>query len=185
MKAGVLAAALLALALGGGAQAAEARAKPEDVARLMQLMQVDRMFAGMREQIGESMTQSALAAGGGRLSAPQQAILQTYMDRMAQLMFSEQSVAQVTGIVSKVYTDQLSAREVKDIIAFYESASGRSMMRKMPQITQQSMQLSLEWVRSMEPQMQVLAEEMQAELQQSLSEPAAAPAPALTPIPAP
>ncbi|HEY0917022.1 MAG TPA: DUF2059 domain-containing protein [Solimonas sp.] len=181
MKAGVLGAALLALALCGGAQAAEARAKPEDVARLMQLMQVDRMFAGMREQIGESMTQAALAAGGGQLGEAQQAILQRYMDRMAQLMFSEQSVAQVTGIVSKVYTDQLSAREVKDIIAFYESASGRSMMRKMPQITQQSMQLSLEWVRAMEPQMKVLAEEMQAELQQSLAEPAAAPAPAPTP----
>ena len=181
MRAGLLGAALLALALCGGAQAAEAKAKPEDVARLMQLMQVDRMFAGMREQIGEGMAQSALAAAGGQLGEPQKAILQKYMDRMAELMFSDQSVAQVSGIISKVYTDQLSAREVKDIIAFYESPSGRSMMRKMPQITQQSMQLSLEWVRSMEPQMQALAGQMQAELQQSLAEQAPASAPAPTP----
>jgi hypothetical protein len=50
--------------------------------------------------------------------------------------------------VIPIYDKQLSAAEIKDLIKFYETPTGKKLIQVMPAITQESMVVGQQWGRA-------------------------------------
>jgi hypothetical protein len=55
----------------------------------------------------------------------------------------EQSMPDLMDKMTVVYAKTFTAQEMRDVIAFYHSPSGRSMMTKLPTIMQEVMPMSM------------------------------------------
>ncbi|RYV03811.1 hypothetical protein SOPP22_02020 [Shewanella sp. OPT22] len=66
--------------------------------------------------------------------------------------------------MSKIYLDNYTEKEIKDMITFYESETGRSMVKKMPKVMTQSMQLSQQMVMKLMPKIQKMSQEFSEKL---------------------
>ena len=161
---------VLAIAMLLAVSVPQAMAADDDrVERLMTAMGVDQMLVQMNQQMGVVMQQSARSAAGDKLSEAQLRIFDKYMSRMSDLFFNDANRGRFRGIIAQVYSSQFSNQEIDDMIRFYESDTGRSMVAKMPQVMQQSMQATMVWMQQMKPDMDKLTAEMQAELKQSIA----------------
>ncbi|MBL8508551.1 MAG: DUF2059 domain-containing protein, partial [Chitinimonas sp.] len=50
----------------------------------------------------------------------------------------------VNEVIFSVYGKHFETAEIRDMTAFYRSPTGRKVLRLLPQVTQESMQLSME-----------------------------------------
>ena len=64
----------------------------------------------------------------------------------------------------KLYTTNFSESELKDLVAFYQSPLGKKVLEKMPQLTQQSAQMTQAKLESAVPVVNKLLADMTAEL---------------------
>jgi len=62
-----------------------------------------------------------------------------FTDKVAQLMQEELAGPSMKEATISVYKESLSQKEVDDLIAFYESPTGRIVIEKMPMIAQKTM----------------------------------------------
>jgi hypothetical protein len=81
----------------------------------------------------------------------------------------------------KLYTDNFSEQELKDLVAFYQSPLGKKVQAKMPQISQQSFQMTQEKLQPAVPVVTKLLESMTNELAPAGKGAAAPAAPAKKP----
>lgn len=146
---------------------APAHAAPPTDAQIDRLLEtldmqrtLDEMFVQI-ESMGSAMGQQML---GEDATPEQRAALEKTMRQQRASMRRVMSWETLGPIYRKVYARLFTGEEVEAMIAFYGSDTGRSIMRKMPQ----AMQLSME---EMQPMMQTLIAEMkqniEADLQQS------------------
>lgn len=95
---------------------------------------------------------------------------QQYFDEFSrkafELMEREMSWDILQDHFVELYAANFTEKEVNDMITFYETDTGKSMIEKMPQVIQESLQLSQSVMVSVMPQIQDLARELQAELEQ-------------------
>lgn len=163
--AGRLLPAVLALGCTLGAAAAPAAVDPVKVERLMQTMGVDKMLEQIHQQYSGLVQQAALnSAGGATLSPDQRKIVSRHIDEMSALIFGGENRKQFRGMIAQVYATQFTAREIDDMTRFYESESGRSIVAKMPQVTQRSTEMATAWLQTLRPEMDALVKRMQKEL---------------------
>lgn len=118
---------------------------------------LDEIFVQI-ETMGESMGRQML---GEDATPEQRASLEKTMARQHDSMRKILSWDTMSPIYRKVYARLFTAEEVEAMTAFYGSNTGRSIMRKMPQ----AMQLSME---EMQPIMQTLIAEMQKSIETEL-----------------
>lgn len=146
---------------------APAHAAPPTEAQIDRLLEtmdmrrtMDEMFVQI-EGMGSAMGQQML---GEDATPEQRAALEEVLREQRSSMRKVLSWDNLSTIYRKVYARLFTSEEVEAMIAFYGSDTGRSIMRKMPQ----AMQLSME---EMQPMMQTLIAEMkqniEADLQQS------------------
>ena len=64
----------------------------------------------------------------------------------------------------KLYTSNFSEQELKDLVAFYQSPLGKKVLEKMPQLTQQSAQMTQAKLESAVPVVNKLLDDMTNEL---------------------
>lgn len=121
---------------------------------------MDEMFVQI-ESMGDSMGQQML---GEDATPEQRASLEKTMTRQRASMRKIMSWDTLGPIYRKIYARLFTGEEVEAMIAFYGSENGRSIMRKMPQAMQLSMQ-------EMQPIMETMIAEMkqniEAEIEQS------------------
>lgn len=124
---------------------------------------MDEMFVQI-ESMGNTMGEQML---GEDATPEQRAALQKTMARQRDSMRKIMSWDTLAPIYRKVYARLFTSEELEAMIAFYGSDTGRSIMRKMPQ----AMQLSME---EMQPIMQTMIAEMrqniEAEVERASSE---------------
>lgn len=118
---------------------------------------LDEIFVQI-ETMGDSMGLQML---GEDATPEQRASLEKTMARQHDSMRKILSWDTMSPIYRKVYARLFTAEEVEAMTAFYGSDTGRSIMRKMPQ----AMQLSME---EMQPIMQTLIAEMQKSIETEL-----------------
>jgi len=63
-----------------------------------------------------------------------------------------------------IYAKNFSENEIDDLIAFYKTQTGKKMIKKMPSISIESMQLSQQILQTLYPDIQKLSGELKAEL---------------------
>ena len=156
---------LLALCLFVCAIAPAQAAPPTDaqIDRLLETMDMRRTMDEMFVQIegmGDAMGQQML---GEDATPEQRASLEKTMTRQRASMRKIMSWETLGPIYRRIYARLFTGEEVESMIAFYGSDNGRSILRKMPQ----AMQLSME---EMQPIMATMIAEMKQNIEADIEQ---------------
>ncbi|QFU24105.1 DUF2059 domain-containing protein [Shewanella eurypsychrophilus] len=113
--------------------------------------QVTQMMLGMKQQL--------------KVKESEQEMFETFMLKSTEIMRQELGWAQLKQPMIDLYAKHYSEKELADMIAFYRSESGRSMVEKMPLVMQESMIMTQALAQPMMIKMQSLSVEFNQELQ--------------------
>ena len=113
-------------------------------------MQVQQMFAQRFEQT--------------KAPESKKAVLETYQAKANAALDQAIGWNKLKPDMVKLYTSNFSESELKDLVAFYQSPLGKKVMEKMPQLTQQSAQMTQSKLESAVPVVNKLLADMTAEL---------------------
>ncbi|HKS15662.1 MAG TPA: DUF2059 domain-containing protein [Pseudomonas sp.] len=126
-------------------------------------MQVQQMFGQRFEQIQS------------KVPGAKKTVLDSYQAKANAALDKSIGWTQLKPDMVKLYTANFSESELNDLVKFYESPLGRKVMTKMPQVTQQSAQLTQQKLEPAVPVVNKLLEDMTKELDPNAGK-AAAPA---------
>ena len=153
---------LLGLAFAGNVEAAPPT--PAQIDRLLQVMDAQKVI----DQMVPAMMQATRTQMEQLLDRNQ--ARQADRDRMQRILAAQE--ASVRDMLSwdklkplyvRVYSDTMTADEVLAMTRFYESPEGRSVMQKMPQILQRTMQ-------EMQPLAESAVQEMMDEIEAEIGD---------------
>ena len=133
------------------------RASADDVNRLLKVMDMETMMAGMMAQMSTVQAQMVDEAFGKELSEADRKRMQSVTARTQALVEKSMSWTAIEPIIRKVYLQLFSKPEVDAMIAFYGSTEGASILRKSPQAMGLTMQ-------EMQPLMNELMEDIKADI---------------------
>lgn len=139
------------------APAPQQQASAADIDRLLEVMDMETMMAGMMAQMSTVQAQMVDEAFGKDLSDADRKRMQSLTARTQALVDKSMSWTAIEPIIRKVYLQLFSKAEVDAMIAFYGSAEGASILRKSPQAMTLTMQ-------EMQPLMMRLMEEIKADI---------------------
>ena len=127
---------LLALAADDQAQQDQGQAGREvKVRKLIELSGGTRMVTQMKESIKKMTAATAKHAfEGEKQDEETQKITQKYTQKMMDNILSDEKINEIINMMVPIYAKYLSEKEIDDIIAFYESPSGKKMTDSMPKI---------------------------------------------------
>lgn len=183
---------VFAIALGIGRQALAEETIPEAkraaIQELLQVTEAEKMAGNITEAMLQQMERSYPQLVGQlmpeiRESGDQEALRQKLLDsrarfskRFRELYMQRIDFGQVVKqIYIPLYDKHFSEQELKDLIGFYRSASGKKALAVMPDLLRESMQRSSE---VLNPQiMQIVRDIMQEEKALLIDKPAASPPP--------
>lgn len=168
-------------ALGTSVFAQDNAAKQALAREAIAAMQVDKMLDNMAGQIRQMAMQRAQLPATA--TPEQRQRFDVFMGRVTDL-----AMVEVKGMVTRldaIYADVYTEAELKAIIGFFNTAEGKSMLAKQPQVMTRLMPLMQEMQQAMLPKLQKLAQEFEAETRAAAAAAAAAQAPAPGAAPAP
>lgn len=113
-------------------------------------MQMNQVFEGMGEQLG--------------IKEDEQPLFDQYMKNVFAAMREDMSWEKMEDPMIDLYLKHYTEKEIQDMLAFYKSETGRSMVNKMPAVMGDSMQLSQQMMQAFLPKMKLMAQEFQSEL---------------------
>lgn len=134
----------------------------KDLKELLNIMDMSSMVNAMYSQM-EVMFQGMARDMG--VSGEEQPIFDRYFSKMTAVMREEMSWEKMEPEVVRIYSTTFTEKEISDMLAFYKTESGQSVLKKLPIVMQQSMQFSQASVRAVMPKIQKISEELQKELQ--------------------
>ena len=148
------------LLLGACAQAdeAEKRALAEE---LVELTDADAMMDGLYAQLNQLMNSSQ---NDEYLSDKQKIIKAKYTDQLTQLMQAELSWEKLEQPTLDLYVKHFTVAELEGMVNYYRTDVGQSMLKKMPVVMGESMQLVQPMMEELMPKMQVIIGEMTTEI---------------------
>ena len=161
---GLALALALSVAFAGSAFAADPvpppaaqQASAADIDRLLKVMDMQAMMAGMMEQMSTVQAQMVDEAFGSDLSDADRKRMQSLTARTDALVKKRMSWTAIEPVIRKVYLQLFSKQEVDAMTAFYGSPEGSSILRKAPQAMALTMQ-------EMQPLMQGLMADIKADI---------------------
>ena len=133
------------------------QASAADVDRLLKVMDMETMMAGMMAQMSTVQAQMVDEAFGKDLSDAERERMRAVTARTDALVKKRMSWNAIEPVIRKVYLQIFSKREVDAMTAFYGSPEGSSILRKSPQAMGLTMQ-------EMQPLMNELMEDIKADI---------------------
>jgi len=113
----------------------------EDVLKLFQILQVEQqtreVMANTQAQV-KTMTREMIMKKAPNASPDQLAQLEGMMDTM----FREYPIAGILDDMVPVYQKHLTKSDLEGMVAFYSSPLGQKILREMPAMTSEAMQVS-------------------------------------------
>ena len=183
---------LAALALQP-ALAEEPKPSEQSINQLFAVMHTSQLLDIYAKQIDATM-RASLRQGPEwvQLNAEQQQILDDMSAELTSLIKHEMSWESVRPVMVEVYRNTFSAREVDEMVKFYQSATGQAVISKLPSAMAQAMQAMQQHVSTLTPKLAQLHRETLAALKRAQTRSAQAPPPsaqasepAASPTPAP
>jgi len=135
--------------------------KKADIEELLTLMNTDAMIDSMYGQIDQMMQ------GMGQqlqVKPEEQAIFTAFRTKMFTAMKEEMNWQKMKAPMIEIYLKHFSEQEISDMIAFYKTPSGQSMIKKLPAVMTDSMMMGQNMMKNFIPKMQVMSAELKAEL---------------------
>jgi hypothetical protein len=118
-------------------------APPTDaqIDRLLDALRAREMIDTTWSQVEEGMRTSALASLDAHATPEQRAEVERAVAEEVRTMRQALSWERLAPVYRLVYRETLTAEEVDAALAFFGSEHGRSMMQKLPSLTQKTMQI--------------------------------------------
>lgn len=138
--------------------------KRQQLNELMDLMSMSSLVDSMYSQFEAQMKGMSAQMG---VKPSEQVIFDKYYTKMIQLMKNEISWKKMEPAVMDIYNRNFTEKEVADMLAFYRTETGKSVIKKLPVVMQESMQMSNGMVQKIIPEIQKLSQELAAELESS------------------
>ena len=170
--------AAVALVCASGQVLAETASHDASAVAFLKLAHADQLGAPVYMQVQQMFAQRFAET---KAPASKQATLETYQAKANAALDQVISWDKLQPDMVKLYTSNFTESELKDLVAFYQSPLGKKVQAKMPQISQQSFQLTQSKLESAVPVVNKLLADMTNELTPAGSKPATAPAPAKKP----
>lgn len=126
-----------------------------DAAAMMENMysQMEVMLQDMGDQMG--------------VSSREQPIFDEYYSKMMQLMREELNWEKVKGPIKSIYGEHFTDTEIRDLIDFYKTETGKKTLEKLPVIMQESMAISQQALANVLPQIQAMSQQLEADIAQA------------------
>lgn len=160
---------LATLFLSGFGWADSEAEKRAAVKELLELTDAESMVNVVYEQMEQMVASTQVQLG---LKGEELAMFNEYYKQVIELTRTEMNWSTLEGPLTDIYVKNFSQKELDDIIAFYNSESGKSMIEKMPGITRESMQLSQGIMANLMPKIQQLSLDFQQKLRSKRTAPA-------------
>ncbi len=152
--------AILLLSISFATQAGSG-VKRETVEQLLHVMNAEKMIDSMYSQMDNMFVDLAQQLGVNESERP---IFDRFMSKMAHVMKEEMTWAKMKEPIIDIYLKHYTEKEIKDLLAFYSTDSGKAMINKMPVVMQESMLITQSMMKDFMPKIKELSEEMRDEL---------------------
>ena len=143
-------------------------ASSDSIERLLDLTKVQQIYATYGEQLdGFLKTTLKQAFAENQMGEVTDAFVNAYASKIAQELKKEMSWDKLKGQYIKLYSDIFTQEEIDAQLAFYDSPAGRSIIEKIPVLTQKSMALGQQTMAPMMQRLQQLVAESLEEAKKS------------------
>lgn len=149
-------------------------AKQETIDKLFEVTQSAQLMDGVYGQMDSMFAQMASQM---QIPESQKPIMDKFFKKYSTMMRDEMSWEKIKVPMSNVYAQTYTDEELKDVVKFYQSPTGKKFVAKMPELTKASMVMVQEMMKGFMPKMQALQKELQDELKASQTQNAAPIAP--------
>ncbi len=141
---------------------ADEDSRRDDVEQLLIEMKTESMIDTMYDQVTQMMLGMKQQL---KVKESEEEMFETFMLKSTEIMRQELGWAQLKQPMIDLYAKHYSEKELADMLAFYRSESGRSMVEKMPLVMQESMMMTQALAQPMMIKMQQISVEFNQELQ--------------------
>lgn len=136
--------------------------KRESVEELMEITNVDALIDSMYSQMDQMLSGMGQQMG---IKPSEQDMFDNFMKKVAASMKKEMSWEKMKDPMIDIYLKIYTEKEIQDILDFYRSETGRSLIKKMPQVMRESMVLSQQMMKGFMPKVKELSLELKEELE--------------------
>lgn len=136
--------------------------KRESIEELLEITNVDSMIDSMYGQMDQMLIGMGQQMG---VKPSEQHIFDNFMKKIVASMKEEMSWEKMKEPMIDIYLKYYTEKEVQDMLVFYRSETGRSLIEKMPIVMGESMALSQEMMQSFMPKIIEMSEDLQEELE--------------------
>ncbi len=152
---------VLSMALLSGQANADSAGHQGQAERFLELVNADRLavpvYAQVQQMFAERFEQT-------QAPASKRALLERYQSKADAALDKAIGWEQVKPDLIKLYTETFTEQELSQLNDFYESALGKKMLTKLPELNARSAQFTQAKLQSAVPQVNKLLAEMTAEL---------------------
>lgn len=138
--------------------------KQEKLLELIHVMDMDAMMDTMYAQMAPMMQNTSVQMG---VKPEEQAIFDTYYKEMTLVMKKEINWEKMQPMVLEIYSKNFSETEITEMLQFYKSETGQSILKKMPAVMQESMQISQVLMQGAVPKIKEVVQQFTEKLNES------------------
>tara|TARA_R100001143_G_scaffold2112_2_gene4950 strand:+ start:4147 stop:4734 length:588 start_codon:yes stop_codon:yes gene_type:complete len=151
----------LSIALLSGQASADSANHATQAERFLELVNADRLSVPVYGQVQQMFAQRFEQT---RAPESKRALLEQYQSKADAALDKAIGWEKVKPDLIKLYTDTFTEQELTQLNDFYESALGKKMLTKLPELNARSAQVTQAKLESAVPQVNKLLAEMTAEL---------------------
>lgn len=163
---------VLALACASGQVLADTASQNASAETLLKLTNADKLTTPIYGQVQQLFAQRFAEA---KAPASKKALLETYQAKANAALDQAVGWNKLKPELVKIYTSNFTEAELKELVAFYQSPIGSKVLSKMPELSQQSVQLTQSRLETAGPVVNKLLADMSAELEPAKAAPAKKP----------
>ncbi len=131
---------LLLAFVGSSAFATESAPTDESIRQLLSVTGTRKLADdAIRQMEGQMRARIRQSLHGRQLGAPQQKVIDDYVDQVVALMRKELAWDSLEPAYIRIYRESFSQDEIDGMLAFYRTPAGQAVVRKMPLVMKQSM----------------------------------------------
>ncbi|WP_062062211.1 DUF2059 domain-containing protein [Cellvibrio sp. OA-2007] len=140
------------------------------VEKLLELTEASKMVDAVYAQIDSMSSGIATQMGLTEKDRPE---FDAYMKKVSALVTEEMSWEKMKEPMMQVYIKHFTEQEIQGMIEFYNSDIGKSTIKKMPLVMQDSMGVSQKMMEGVFPKIKVLMDEFSTEMKAKKAKPEA------------
>ena len=139
-------------------------AKQTKLKELVNVMDMGSMVESIYSQMEVAMQDMSTKMG---VQPNEQAIFDEYYSQMILIMKENLSWAKMEPLAVDIYDRNFTEDEITDMLVFYKTDTGKSLLKKMPAVMQESMQMSQTLIEGSIPKLQQIESNLRADLEKA------------------